>query len=144
MPIKFPPLPRTVLLCDYGKGGFVAPEMVKRRPAIVISPRLRHRDGLCTVVPLSMTEPEHAVPYVVKLDLPWTLPPPFEQRVCWAKCDMIATVGFGRLDLFRTERDHMGKRKYLTPQIDDASFDKIKAAILAALGFLTNPPFDTK
>ena len=122
----------------------MAPEMVKRRPAIVISPRLRHRDDLCTVVPLSTSGPEHAVPYVVRLDIPGKLPPPFARPVCWAKCDMIATVGLGRLNLFRTERDHTGKRKYLTPQIDEASFDKIKAAILTALGFLTNLPFDTK
>ena len=71
--------------------------MVKRRPAIVISPRLPHRDGLCTVVPLSGTAPARNVDYVVKLDLEAPLPEPFGQRVWWVKCDMIATVTFERL-----------------------------------------------
>jgi hypothetical protein len=33
--------------------------MIKRRPAIVISPRLPHRDGLCTVV--QPTRPDTAM-----------------------------------------------------------------------------------
>ncbi len=43
----------STLICNYGTG-FVAPEMVKRRPVVVIS-RLRRRADLCTVVPLSTT-----------------------------------------------------------------------------------------
>ena len=53
MGIKYPAGIGILLLCDYARGGFQPPEMVKRRPAIVISPRLPHRDGLCTVVPVS-------------------------------------------------------------------------------------------
>lgn len=49
MAIRFPVSPGTILLCDYATG-FRAPEMVKRRPAVVISPHLRHRDRLCSVV----------------------------------------------------------------------------------------------
>lgn len=37
MPIKFPVAPGTVLLCDYSTG-FLPPEMVKLKPAIVVSP----------------------------------------------------------------------------------------------------------
>jgi len=33
------------------------------------------------------------------------LPEPFSYSVAWAKCDMLATVAFDRLDLLRTERD---------------------------------------
>jgi DNA-binding CsgD family transcriptional regulator len=32
------------------------------------------------------------------------LPEPFSSPVAWAKCDMLATVGFGRLDLFRSNK----------------------------------------
>ncbi|QQG36900.1 MAG: type II toxin-antitoxin system PemK/MazF family toxin [Micavibrio aeruginosavorus] len=39
----------SILLCDFNHG-FVAPEMVKRRPVIVISPKIHGRVGLCTVV----------------------------------------------------------------------------------------------
>ena len=135
----------TVLLCDYAMGGFREPEMVKRRPAVVISPRLPHRDGLCAVVPLSGTEPQKPVPYCVRLELPAPLPHPFPQRVWWAKCDMIATVSFERLDLFRTARDPAtGKRKYLHPRLSDESFRSLAGGILHGLGLahltLTDPP----
>ena len=108
--------------------------MIKRRPAVVVSPRLRHRDGLCTVVPLSGTEPGRPVDYVARLDLQNPLPAPFAETVWWAKCDMIATVGFERLDLFRTARDQTGRRKYLHPMLPPDDMAKIRAAILAALG----------
>ncbi|WP_210199983.1 type II toxin-antitoxin system PemK/MazF family toxin [Mesorhizobium sp. WSM4313] len=116
-------------------GGFCEPEMVKRRPAIVISPRLPHRDGLCSVVPISLTAPTHNVHYVVKLDFLEPLPAPFDSVVGWVKCDMVATVSFNRLDLFRTGRDHEGKRKYLTIKVSDEDFERVKHGILCGLGF---------
>lgn len=134
MAIQYPVVPGTVLLCDYSKGGFLAPEMIKRRPAVVVSPRLPRREGLCTVVPLSGSEPARPVSYVARIDLPVALPAPFEQSVWWAKCDMLATVSFDRLDLFRTARDQTGKRKYLQPKISDDALVSIREAILAALG----------
>jgi uncharacterized protein YifN (PemK superfamily) len=120
MAIRFLPGPKTLLLCDYCMGGFRMPEMVKRRPAVVVSPRLPYRNGLCSVVPISLTAPERDVPYVVKLEFAELLPAPFDSPLGWAKCDMIATVSLERLDLFRTGRDYEGKRKYLTRKISDA------------------------
>ena len=35
-----------MLLCDYSAGGFRPPEMVKRRSAVLISPRLPRRDAM--------------------------------------------------------------------------------------------------
>ncbi len=115
-------------------GGFRAPEMIKRRPAIVISPRLPHRDGLCTVVPLSGSEPARQVDYVVRVELAEDLPTPFAARVWWAKCDMLATVSFERLDFFRTSRDQQGKRKYLHPALPKPEMQRIFGGIMAALG----------
>lgn len=134
MPIRFPVAPGTILLCDYSLGGFVKPEMVKRRPAIVVSPRLVHRDGLCTVVPLSGTQPSRDVPYVVRLELRQVPPEPFNFSVIWAKCDMLATVAFARLDLFRTGRDFEGKRKYLSLKIPPEYLHRVMAGVLNALG----------
>lgn len=108
--------------------------MVKKRPAIVISPRLPHRDGLCTVVPLSGTPPRRDLNYVVKLTLAGPLPDPFQQSVWWAKCDMLATVGFERLDLFRTARDQTGKRKYLHPLLPESDMSRVLRGVMAALG----------
>jgi uncharacterized protein YifN (PemK superfamily) len=93
-----PYLPKTgeVLVCNFDDGGFTPPEMVKRRPVVVVSRKDSHERKLCTVVPISATAPE-----VVK---PWHHPlphlrvpgyPDTEER--WAKCDMLATVSFWRL-----------------------------------------------
>ena len=134
MAIQFAVGPGTILLCDYSWGGFRPPEMVKRRPAIVLSPRLPFRDGLCSVVPLSSTPPPHLVDYVIQLTLPKPLPAPFEGPVCWAKCDMVATVNFERLDLFRTERDQSGKRKFIHPVLGAEGLDRVRQGVMAALG----------
>lgn len=134
MGIKFPVGVGTILLCDYDRGGFQPPEMVKKRPAIVISPRLPHRDSLCTVVPISSEQPKHDVDYVVRLEFAPPLPDPFSYRVTWAKCDMLATVSFSRLDLFHTERDQYGRRKYLHPKLSEAQLEHIKYGVLCALG----------
>ncbi|TIS78161.1 MAG: type II toxin-antitoxin system PemK/MazF family toxin [Mesorhizobium sp.] len=135
MAIRFPVGPKTLVLCDYAMGGFREPEMVKRRPAIVVSPRLPYRDDLCSVVPMSLTAPTRDVPYVVKLDFSEPLPAPFDSVVGWVKCDMVAAVSFERLDLFRTGRDNDGKRKYLTIKVSDQDFERVKNGILCGLGF---------
>jgi uncharacterized protein YifN (PemK superfamily) len=136
MAIKYPVGPGTILRCDYSRGGFQPPEMVKARPVVVISPRLPHREGLCTVVPLSGSEPDYLVSYVVRLELDPPLPQPFGNSIVWAKCDMLATVGFGRLDLFHTDRDQYGRRRYLHPKLPDHDFERVRHGVLAALGML--------
>lgn len=133
MAIQYPVSPGTLLLCNYDTG-FNPPEMVKRRPAVVISPRLPRRDGLCTVVPLSTTPPDHDVPYQCRIELPAPLPEPFTALVVWAKADMMATVGFQRLDLFRTARDQSGRRKYLTPKLPPDDLLRVRVSVLHALG----------
>jgi mRNA interferase MazF len=114
--------------------------MIKRRPAVVVSPRLPFRDRLCAVVPLSGSEPYREQPYVVRLDLTQPLPHPFEQRVWWAKCDMVATVSFDRLDLFRTDRDLSGKRRYIQPKLGAPDFVRLQCGLLAGLGLAALSP----
>jgi mRNA interferase MazF len=133
MGIRFAVAAGTGLLCDYDTG-FRPPEMVKRRPALVISPRLPHRDQLCTVVPLSTTPPAVDVPYVCRIDLVAALPAPFSAETVWAKADMLATVAFWRLDLFRTKRDASGKRQYLKPVLPQEDLRRVQASVLHALG----------
>jgi mRNA interferase MazF len=134
MGIQFPAGVGTILLCDYNRGGFQPPEMVKRRPAVVISPRLPFRDGLCTVVPISSDDGMVAAEYVVRLEFKPPLPAPFSYDVAWAKCDMLATVGFARLDFFHTERDQHGRRKYLNPKLPTADLERVRRGVLFALG----------
>jgi mRNA interferase MazF len=124
MAIKYALSPRTIVLCDYDKGGFRPPEMVKRRPAVVLVGRLPHRDNLHTVVPLSGTPSHGDCRYHCQIVLENPLPAPFAQRAWWVKADMVATVGFDRLDLFRTDRDQNGKRRYLTNlRVSEQHFD---------------------
>ena len=75
------------------------------------------------------------VDYVVRLEFNPPLPEPFSYRVAWAKCDMRATVGFERLDLFHTARDQYGKRRYLHPKLTGAELERVKSGVLHALGF---------
>ncbi|WP_080586280.1 type II toxin-antitoxin system PemK/MazF family toxin [Bradyrhizobium elkanii] len=134
MGIKYASGPGTILRCDYSRGGFKPPEMVKPRPAVIISPRLPHRDGLCTVVPISGSPNEHASAWDIRLEFDPPLPHPFVYRDAWAKCDMLATVAFERLDLFHTDRDQYGKRKYLHPKVSEEDLHRIRTGILFALG----------
>jgi mRNA interferase MazF len=134
MGIKFPVGVGIILLCDYSRGGFQPPEMVKRRPVVVISPRLPHRNGLCTVVPISAEQSDHAVNYVVRLELEPPLPEPFSYKVAWVKCDMLATVSYARLDLLHTERDQYGKRRYLHPKLSEVDLQRVRIGVLHAIG----------
>jgi mRNA interferase MazF len=130
--LQFHPKLGQIVICDYGDG-FVAPEMLKRRLAIVVSKRLPHRDGLCTVVPLSMTAPDADVRYQCKVTLPCDFPG-YEGRIKWAKADMLATVGLSRLTLPRTARDpSTGKRRYLDFVLQADELTKVRAAMLHAL-----------
>lgn len=133
MAIQFSPAPGDILICDFSSG-FRPPEMVKRRPVMVLSPRLRHRDGLCTVVPLSTTAPRRTVPYQCTVTLPFAPPPPFQATEVWAKADMLATVAFARLDLLRSARRADGRRAYLKIRLGDPDFSRVQDCVRIALG----------
>jgi uncharacterized protein YifN (PemK superfamily) len=131
--LRFHPEPGTILICDYGDQP-VEPEMVKRRPAVVVSPRLKHRTGLCAIVALSTTQPESIQNYHCTIAINPPLPGPFDSPEMWVKGDMIATVGFHRLDLPRTGRDQYGRRKYLNVRVSEAELRAIYRAVLCGLG----------
>lgn len=135
--LRYPPKPGTLVICDYSTG-FREPEMVKKRLAVVVSPRLPHRDWLCTVVPLSTTPPAHRVAYQCKITLSTSPPKPFEGVDKWAKADMLFTAAYGpggRLDLPHTERDKAtGRRQYLTIVLDDEMLERVRTAVLSGLG----------
>lgn len=132
MAIQIHPEQGSIVICDFA--GFVAPEMIKRRPAVVISPRLRRRDGLCTVVPLSTTPPNPICPYHFKLHVTPVLPAPYNADFHWVKADMVYTVSFQRLYLPFDGKDASGKRKYDVRIIDRADLLKIQECMLHGLG----------
>jgi mRNA interferase MazF len=132
MALLFHPEPGTILICDYE--GFRVPEMVKRRPVITISPRLKHRGQLVTVVPLSTTAPTPECDHHCSITLAAPLPKPFDSPTMWVKADTIATVCFDRLNLPRTVRDPFGKRNYLKVRIEKAQLQTVHKCVLHALG----------
>lgn len=131
MALNYHPETGTIVICDYS--GFIEPEMVKRRPTIVISPRFRYRSGLCTIVPLSTTAPKTVQPYHYKLKLDEPLPKPFDSPFHWVKGDMLATVSLNRLFLPRTGKDKNGKREYIIKVIENVELRNIRECVLHAL-----------
>jgi uncharacterized protein YifN (PemK superfamily) len=126
MPLLYQPKEGSVLICDFR--GYEVPEMVKIRPVVVIR---KHRSNslLVTVVPLSTTAPDHMLEHHLELHSHLQGASP----VCWAKCDMIATVSLSRLDRIK-RRDRQGKRVYVISQLDTDEFYAIKVAVRKALG----------
>lgn len=133
MSIREHPKQGSILTCDFSQG-FVVPEMVKRRPVVVISPKVRGRVGLCTVVPLSTTAPDPVMRYHLKLNLTPKLPSPFLSDNLWVKGDMIYTVSFKRLDLIRTGKDECGKRTYYYDTLNKEQLHNVLKAVLESLG----------
>ncbi|WP_158047816.1 type II toxin-antitoxin system PemK/MazF family toxin [Skermanella pratensis] len=133
MAIKEHPPIGTVLFCDFDQG-FKEPEMVKRRPVVVVSPKIGVRPGLCTVVALSTAEPVPKMPYHCRIDLDPPLPEPWGDRMRWVKGDMVCAVGFHRLDFPRYAKDVTGVRKYRYEPISSEDLRRVRICILSALG----------
>jgi len=132
MPLQFQPKPRAIVVCDFS--GFIEPEIIKRRPVVVLAVHKRN-SKLVTVVPLSTTAPEQIEAHHYRLK---QNPIPGEQATeVWAKCDMLAVVSIERLDLVRTARGPDGKRRYLTLQIGQDQFDAIRRGVASALGLIS-------
>jgi mRNA interferase MazF len=129
--IKFHPKIGTILKCDFDSG-FKVPEMVKRRPVVVVSPQIAQRASLCTVVAISTERPNIKLPYHYLLEV--DLPPPYEEGPNWIKGDMVYSVSFNRLDLFRSGRDGSGKRVYESPIVTQEQLREIRKCMLCALG----------
>ena len=71
--LAYHPLQGSIVMVKF-EPGFVAPEMVKRRPCIVLSRPMKHRPKLLTVVALSTTAPDPVLPFHMEIDLPFALP----------------------------------------------------------------------
>lgn len=128
MSLLFQPKPRSVVMCDFV--GFIAPEMVKVRPVVVLS-RHRHNRNLVTVVPLSTTEPTKIEDHHHELS---TNPLPDKPHTsCWAKCDMVATVSLVRLDRYQ-----IGRNQYVLPEVSAIDFEAIRAGVASALHLTDN------
>ncbi|HEY7644420.1 MAG TPA: type II toxin-antitoxin system PemK/MazF family toxin [Hyphomicrobiales bacterium] len=138
MPIREHPYTGSVLMCDFT--GFREPEMVKKRPVVVLSPKIAARPGLCTVVALRDTAPVPKLAYHCQIDIHPALPDGFNSEGVWVKGDMIYAVGFHRLDFIRIGKSESGKRMYHFQPLSPENIKKIRECVLKGLGLsaLTN------
>ena len=119
-----------VLVCDFDTG-FKPPEMVKRRPVVVVSTKASHGRRLCTVAPISTTQPvpaqrwHHPLPHV-------SVPGFRAENIMWVKCDMLATVSFERLN--KPYVKTRSGRQFRELLLSDADMLAIDLALRAYLG----------
>jgi uncharacterized protein YifN (PemK superfamily) len=112
----------------------IAPEMVKVRPAIILA-RNRQNNQLVTVVPISTTAPNPAMPYHHQLTVnPLPVKPGQQAPLCWAKCDMVETVALHRLDRIKDGKNPDGSRRYIVPALPAADITAVQAGVKLALG----------
>jgi uncharacterized protein YifN (PemK superfamily) len=131
MALTLVPKAGMVLVCDFD--GYLYPEIIKKRPIVVISPTHLKRPGLVTVVPLSTTLPTPVERYHYKLK--GNPVPGSKATEVWAKCDLVATVSVERLD-----RVEFARRQY---RIGNVSPDQVRAmrrAVLWSLGIDLDDP----
>jgi uncharacterized protein YifN (PemK superfamily) len=123
----------SLLLCNFDQG-FRAPEMVKRRLVAVVSPRMKGRPGLCTVVSLSTTPPNPVLGFHCQIDIRPMLPLPLASDGIWVKGDMVYAVGLHRLDFLRTGKDRDGSRLYYFNTLSHENMTRIRHCLLHGLG----------
>jgi uncharacterized protein YifN (PemK superfamily) len=116
--------------CDFS--GYVEPEIVKRRPVVVVHVHKRNAK-LVAVVPLSTTPPDRIEAY--HYCLRQNPLPDMPAAGVWAKCDMVAVVSIDRLELVRSGRRLPdGRREYLLPKVGIEQFDAIRKGMVSGLG----------
>lgn len=132
--IKYHPKVGQIFMCDFS-AGFRPPEMVKKRPVIILTPQFKGRADLVTVTPLSTKIPEPIQDY--HYELPTKCLPQtgyFQKSNSWVKGDMIYTVSISRLDLIQLgKRGADGKRLYYSNKLGRERMKEIYACLLHGL-----------
>jgi|SRR6185312_1322872 len=124
--VTFQPAEGAVLYCDYF--GFKIPEMIKKRPVIIIR---RHRQNrkLVTVVPISLTKPDPIQGYHIPMEKSFCIEH-LQGKQSWVKCDMINVISIDRL--FKIK--HKSGGRYV-PKVDELYLEIVKAGIRISQGF---------
>jgi uncharacterized protein YifN (PemK superfamily) len=114
-----------VLMCDFN--GYVAPEMVKNRHIVVISPKSINQLGTLLVVPVSSNEPKPLSKFHVHFPADcYPCFTPGEEH--WAKCNLVAHVRFDRLDRVKANG------AWCTPFVSNDHLSELRVAVRHALG----------
>lgn len=126
--ITFSPSEGTVLVCDFSTG-FRPPEMIERRPCIVISHRRTNR-GLCVVVPISSRQSTNREAVVVPMPMAKYS---FLRKDGWAKCHAVATVATSRLYMMRDPATGRGLDTRTT-MLDDDDLAAVRVGVAQFIG----------
>jgi mRNA interferase MazF len=126
------PAPGTIVRVDLNEG-FRPPEMCKRRPAIVLSPPIPGRQSLCTIVPLSTSEPRIRLAHHMQVHFDPPFPAPYDKSSMWVKGDIVLTVAFHRLRLLYSGKDS-GQRVYDVRVLAPDVLAKVRDCVRAGLG----------
>ncbi|WP_366142413.1 type II toxin-antitoxin system PemK/MazF family toxin [uncultured Roseibium sp.] len=126
MALKFFPKAGQIYYADFSD--LSPPEICKKRPVIVISPKLPGRSNLAAIVPISLSAPVREVPYVYKLSRNYHPREP-DDLDCWAKADLVMNISLGRMDCIK-----VGRRRYEYPQLTPEDLLGVRRAVLAGLG----------
>jgi mRNA interferase MazF len=132
--ITFFPTEGTLLICDFS-GGFRPPEMIERRPIIVISKRESNR-RTCVVVPISSRESTNPVAIVVPMLMAKY---PFLRKDGWAKCHAPATVSISRLSMMRDPNTGRGLDTRGT-MLDAADLVAVRRGVARFIGAIGDAP----
>jgi mRNA interferase MazF len=133
MALTYHPKQGSIVLADFDRG-FVPPEMVKKRLAVVLTPQIKERSRLCTVVPLSTSRPETIMPYHTEITIPFDIPEPWGNVSRRVKGYMVYALSIERLNLLRLARDGSGKRRHQTQVLPTDDLRRIQVCVLNGLG----------
>lgn len=133
MTVYFHPVPGSIVRVDLAEG-FRPPEMCKRRPAIVLSPEIKGRPTLCSVVPLSTMDPKTILPCHMRIAFDPVLPEPYSEPEMWVKGDIVLTVAFHRLRYLHRGKNEHGDRDYDIRVLDAETLEKVRDCVRSGLG----------
>lgn len=102
--------------------------MVKTRPVIVVSRRLKGRPGLVSIVPVSMTPPREPAGWHVRVPAD-EMPPGWRDREGdrWAKCDMAMVVSLERLSHARAHASRTAQG--ILTRVSEKTLSEIRTAL---------------
>lgn len=126
--ITFSPVEGTILVCDFSIG-FRPPEMIERRPCVVVSKERANR-SLCVVVPISSTESTN--PRAITVPIP-IAKYRFLRKDSWAKCHAPSTVSITRLSMMRDPATGRGLDTRNT-MLDSADLAAVRLGVARFIG----------
>jgi len=88
---------------------------------------------MCSIVPLSTSNPKNVCNYHTKLKFDPPLPEPYDSSEMWVKGDIVLTVAFHRLRLLFSGWNS-GQRVYDVRVLEPEALERVKVCVRNGLG----------